>query len=102
YINSAKVGTDDSYYMTWQQVQALAADGNEIGGHTAFHVNLPQTDATEAQREICRDRYNLTNLGFQVTDFAYPYGAYNSSIESMVKNCGYNSARTTNQVASET
>jgi peptidoglycan/xylan/chitin deacetylase (PgdA/CDA1 family) len=100
YLNSSKVGTDDSYYMTWAQIQALASDGNEIGGHTAFHVNLPQTDPTEAQRQVCNDRVNLLNQGLQVTDFAYPYGAYSSTIESMVQGCGYNSARTSNQFPS--
>ena len=45
YVNSAKVGTDNSYYMTWPQIHDLANDGNEIGGHTAFHVNLTQADA---------------------------------------------------------
>jgi peptidoglycan/xylan/chitin deacetylase (PgdA/CDA1 family) len=96
YVNSSKTGTD-SYYMTWAQIHDLAADGNEIGGHTAFHVDLTQTDPVEAQREICNDRVNLLNQGFQVTDFAYPFGTYNASIESMVQNCGYNSARSTNQ-----
>jgi peptidoglycan/xylan/chitin deacetylase (PgdA/CDA1 family) len=96
YINSSKVGTD-SYYMTWPQIQNIAADGNEIGGHTAFHIDLTQTDQTEAQRQVCDDRDNLLGQGFQVTDFAYPYGAYNAAAESLVQACGYNSARTTNQ-----
>ena len=29
--------------MTWAQVHALADDGNEIGGHTAHHVDLTQS-----------------------------------------------------------
>jgi peptidoglycan/xylan/chitin deacetylase (PgdA/CDA1 family) len=96
YVNTSKLGTAD-YYMTWAQVHDLAADGNEIAGHTGFHVDLPQTDPVEAQREICNDRVNLLNQGFQATDFAYPYGTYNASVESMVQNCGYNSARSTSQ-----
>ena len=93
YVNSPLL--DQSTFMTWQQVQGLYSDGNEIGGHTAYHVNLPQIDPTEAQRQICNDRVNLLNQGFQPTDFAYPYGAYNALVESMVQACGYNSARTT-------
>jgi peptidoglycan/xylan/chitin deacetylase (PgdA/CDA1 family) len=94
YINSARVGTS-SYYMTWSQVHDLYNAGNEIGGHTAMHVNLPLTDPVEAKRQICDDRVNLLNQGFQPTNFAYPFGAYNSSIEQMIAACGYNSARTT-------
>src|SRR5260370_39139431 len=94
YINSARVGTS-SYYMTWSQIHDLYNAGNEIGGHTAMHVNLPQTDPVEAKRQICDDRVNLLNQGFQPTDVAYPFGAYSSSIEQMVAACGYDSARTT-------
>ncbi|HET8786641.1 MAG TPA: Ig-like domain-containing protein, partial [Candidatus Limnocylindrales bacterium] len=99
YVNSGRLGTDDSYYMTWSQVHGLADDGNEIGGHTSHHVNMPLTDPTETQRQVCADRNNLLAAGFQVTDFAYPYGAFNAASESYVQGCGYNSARTTSQVA---
>jgi peptidoglycan/xylan/chitin deacetylase (PgdA/CDA1 family) len=97
YINSALLGSY-SYYMTWQQVADLYSDGNEIAGHTSYHVNLPQVEAAEAQRQICNDRVNLLNHGYPVTDFAYPYGAFNASIQTMAQACGYNSARTTNHV----
>ena len=94
YVNSSKLGTDG--YLTWAQVAELAADGNEIGGHTAFHIDLTQTDTTEAQRQVCDDRDNLLDAGFQVTDFAYPYGGFNASAQALVQNCGYNSARSSN------
>jgi peptidoglycan/xylan/chitin deacetylase (PgdA/CDA1 family) len=96
YINSSKLGTD-SDYMTWAQVDNLAADGNEIGGHTSYHIDLTKTDPTEAKRQVCNDRANLVNRGYQVRSFAYPYGAYNASVEKIVSDCGYNSARTTSQ-----
>jgi peptidoglycan/xylan/chitin deacetylase (PgdA/CDA1 family) len=101
YINSSQVGTSD-YYMTWPQIHDLYADGNEIAGHTAHHVNLPQIDQTEAKREICKDRNNLLDQGFDVRNFAYPYGSFNSTIEQLVRDCGYNSARTTNDTTAET
>ena len=94
YINSARVGTS-SYYMTWSQIHDLYNAGNEIAGHTALHAHLTQTNPVEAKREICDDRVNLLNQGFQPTDFAYPYGEYNANVEQMVAACGYNSARTT-------
>jgi peptidoglycan/xylan/chitin deacetylase (PgdA/CDA1 family) len=100
YVNSSRVGTSD-YYMTWANIHELAAEGNEIGGHTAHHVNLPQTDATEARRQICQDRENLLNQGFAAKNFAYPYGAFNSSIEQMVQACGYNSARSSSPQTAE-
>jgi peptidoglycan/xylan/chitin deacetylase (PgdA/CDA1 family) len=95
YVASPRLG---GFYMTWQQVQNLYTDGNEIGGHTAYHADLTQVDPVEAQREICYDRVNLLNHGYPATDFTFPYGSYSPSIESMVQACGYNSARTTDQL----
>ncbi|MDP9347221.1 MAG: polysaccharide deacetylase family protein, partial [Actinomycetota bacterium] len=96
YLNSSRLGTD-SYYMTWAQIADIAADGNEIGGHTAYHIDLTQTDPTEAQRQVCNDRANLLDRGYQVRSFAYPFGAFNAAAKTIVQNCGYNSARSTNQ-----
>jgi peptidoglycan/xylan/chitin deacetylase (PgdA/CDA1 family) len=98
YVNSPRLGSSP-FYMTWQQVQDLYGDGNEIGGHTAYHADLTQVSATEAQRQICYDRVNLLNHGYPATDFAYPFGTYNANIESLAASCGYNSARTTSQSA---
>src|SRR5687767_9080135 len=92
YLNSAKVETSD-YYMTWSQVGELAAAGNEIGGHSLTHQDL--TTLTDAQKrvEVCDDRQNLIARGFAAKSFAYPYGAYDPSVEAVVRDCGYLSAR---------
>lgn len=79
-------------YLTLAQVQQIAADGNEIGGHTVQHQDLPTLSADEQKREICNDRANLINWGFQPTDFAYPF-ADSDTNEADAKACGYNSAR---------
>ncbi len=97
YVNSPLLSSSN-FYMTWQQLQGLYADGNEVGGHTAYHADLPQIDPTEAQRQICDDRVNLLNHGYQPSSFAYPYGDYSVAVESMVQNCGYNSARSTDSL----
>ena len=94
YLNSPRIG-GDSFYMNWAQVADLAAAGNEIAGHTAYHADLTATDPTEAQRQICYDRDNLLARGYSVTNFAFPYGDYSPAVKQMVQNCGYNSARTT-------
>src|SRR5262245_28937504 len=41
YVNTNSLATTpDGDHLTWQQVADLAADGNEIGGHTLDHVDL--------------------------------------------------------------
>jgi len=43
---------------------------------------------------VCQDRQNLVSHGFNPVDFAYPFGSYNSTVESVVQQCGFASART--------
>lgn len=93
FVPSGFVGT--SGYMNWSQVASLASAGNEIGGHTVDHVHLPAVSPAVARQEICADRNTLLQQGLAVTDFAYPYGDFSPAVESIVQECGYNSARTT-------
>jgi peptidoglycan/xylan/chitin deacetylase (PgdA/CDA1 family) len=92
FVNSNKVSTSSSF-LTWDELSGLAADGNEIGGHTLDHVDLTSVTAAEATRQVCDDRQALISHGFSVTSFAYPFGSHNSSIESIVRGCGYQSGR---------
>jgi peptidoglycan/xylan/chitin deacetylase (PgdA/CDA1 family) len=94
FVNSGHIGTDKYYYMSWGQLQALYADGNEVGGHTLTHANPTGLTPDQQRTEVCDDRTNLLRQGFSATDFAYPYGV-DSIARGIVQGCGYNSARTT-------
>jgi peptidoglycan/xylan/chitin deacetylase (PgdA/CDA1 family) len=83
---------NQSGYLTTAQLAQISGDGNEIGGHTVEHQDLPTLASAEQEREICNDRANLISLGYQPTDFAYPYGDADTT-EAYAKACGYNSAR---------
>lgn len=91
YTVSGWVGA--SGYQSVNDLKNIAAAGNEIGGHTVLHPDLPVLDPAEAQREICNDRKNLLGWGFQVSSLAYPYGDTSAAVESAAAACGYNSAR---------
>jgi peptidoglycan/xylan/chitin deacetylase (PgdA/CDA1 family) len=92
FINSGVVG--DSTHMTWAQLQDLYADGNEIAGHGLTHASLKSLKGYALLHEVCDDRVNLFNQGFQPTSFAYPFGSYNSTTQQALQTCGYNSGRT--------
>jgi peptidoglycan/xylan/chitin deacetylase (PgdA/CDA1 family) len=92
FVNSNRIESGPSY-LTWSQLSDLAADGNEIGGHTLDHVNLTSVSASEAQRQVCDDRQALVSHGFTVTSFAWPFGARDASLYSILQGCGYSSAR---------
>ncbi len=100
YAITGYVGVN-SGYLTLPQLQAIYAAGNEIGGHTVLHPNLTQISSDEATREICGSRDTLLNWGFPVTDFAYPYAAYNSATEGILQQCGYNSGRQDGDITSQ-
>jgi peptidoglycan/xylan/chitin deacetylase (PgdA/CDA1 family) len=95
YVNSGLVGsTIADWHMTWSQLHDLARDGNEIAGHTLTHAQLTRLRGLDLRREICQDRNNLLAQGFApVTSFAFPSTARNPTVESMVQQCGYLSAR---------
>ncbi|MFF1384792.1 polysaccharide deacetylase family protein [Arthrobacter sp. NPDC058288] len=91
YITSGVINTTN--YLTVANLQGLAANGHEIAGHTVTHPDLVTLPSDEATRQVCNDRVNLTNWGFAVTSFAYPFASSNAAVEGIVKNCGYNSGR---------
>jgi peptidoglycan/xylan/chitin deacetylase (PgdA/CDA1 family) len=102
FVNSG-LTTDDpgAWRMTWTQLRNLAADGNEIAAHGLTGQNLMLLAPDQLRQQICTDRSNLIKRGFApVLSFAYPYGAYNSSTESIVQECGYTSARTVGGIRS--
>jgi peptidoglycan/xylan/chitin deacetylase (PgdA/CDA1 family) len=99
YVNSGLVGSSP-FFMTWEQLASLAADGDEIGGHTLTHANLASLTDAERRAEICGDRENLREHGFDALSFAYPYGASDAVTQAIVRECGYRSARRVGGIAS--
>jgi peptidoglycan/xylan/chitin deacetylase (PgdA/CDA1 family) len=100
YINSGFVnpradGSTNSYFMSWAELQALAAAGQEIAGHTLMDKSLTTeiTSPEERTEAICGDRQNLIDHGLTPISFAYPHGNFNAEVQSIVHQCGYASAR---------
>ena len=91
FITTSWIGS--SGYLTRANLTSLAAAGHEIGGHSVTHPDLTTVSSATATAEICNGRTTLQSWGFTVTDFAYPFASRNSSVQRLVKNCGYTSAR---------
>ena len=99
YAISSAIGAPG--YQTLDDLKAIYADGNEIGGHTVSHPDLTLEPPDEAERQICNARNQLTAWGFPQTSFAYPYAAVNSSVENIAQQCGYNSGRSLGDVLTQ-
>jgi peptidoglycan/xylan/chitin deacetylase (PgdA/CDA1 family) len=91
YVNTGDTG--ESGHLSWEQLVAMDAAGHEVTGHTLDHVDLVTVGATEARRQICEDRQNLLTRGFIAKSFAYPFGSYDTTAKSLVRDCGYGSGR---------
>jgi peptidoglycan/xylan/chitin deacetylase (PgdA/CDA1 family) len=91
FITTSWIGT--AGYLTQANLQTLASDGNEIGGHTVTHPDLTTLTPAAAAAEVCNGKTTLENWGFAVRNFAYPFAAENAAVQTAVRNCGYASAR---------
>ena len=101
YVNSGSIST--AGHLTWAQLTSLSAAGNEIGSHTINHVDIKKLKLADARFQVCQDRVNLAAHGLQPESFAYPFGDYNATVETLVvAYCGDNSARTVTGVNDKT
>jgi peptidoglycan/xylan/chitin deacetylase (PgdA/CDA1 family) len=101
YVNSGTIDRHTAGVMSWAQIGDLAADGNDIGGHTVDHVNLIKGTYDSARHQVCDDRDRLIRQGFNPVSFAYPFGAFDQQAETIVKACGYQTGRTAGSVSAD-
>jgi peptidoglycan/xylan/chitin deacetylase (PgdA/CDA1 family) len=82
--------------MSAVEMREWIAGGQEIGSHTAHHVDLLAVDAGIARIEINTSKSELeTMTGVACKHFCYPYGRFDLSHTVMVRDAGYESATTT-------
>jgi peptidoglycan/xylan/chitin deacetylase (PgdA/CDA1 family) len=84
-------------YLSWEQIQTLDQSGVvEIAAHTMNHLDLAKNSPDVQRYEIIEGKHYLeAKLGHIVTDFCYPYGAFNQSAIALVKEAGFTTATTT-------
>ncbi len=80
-------------FLTWEQVNEMAKDGIEMGGHTVNHPILTRVPPKVAADEIVGCKLKIeTATGRQVNSFAYPNGQeedYNKKLMAFVRKTGY-------------
>jgi peptidoglycan/xylan/chitin deacetylase (PgdA/CDA1 family) len=83
YIISDFMGQEG--YMTWDDVRSVSRV-MEIGGHTLSHSDLRNLNSVkEYEAEIEANYRALTDRGFKVTTFVYPYGNYSRPAIDILK-----------------
>ncbi|GAC1546970.1 MAG: hypothetical protein NVS2B9_14040 [Myxococcales bacterium] len=82
--------------MSWDMLRELCAAGWEIGAHTADHTVLTNQPLDEARREIAECKAVLEQgVGRPVRHFAYCNGYYSAGIARALRDSGFVSAVTT-------
>lgn len=99
FINTDSVGT--SGYLNWDEIKELAAEGVEIGNHTASHAYLVEMEPAETfsqwkkrikgDIERAQDQFE-DHLGFRSDIFAYPFGEYSPAVIEIVQGLGFKGA----------
>ena len=82
--------------MTAEQAKAVNSALVEVGSHSLTHPSLPAISAAEKRREICCSIERCESLtGRQPRTFAYPFGDYDEESRTLVEECRFACACTT-------
>lgn len=89
FVTSSYVGAPRM--LDADQLRELAAlPGIDIGAHSVRHPHLDAIAAAEVDREVGESRRSLESLiGQDVVTFAYPHGAYDSTVRATVERAGF-------------
>lgn len=89
---------DKENRMTWNNIQTLEEEGNEIGSHSMNHKKLSKLSEEEIRYEIIESKRCLQKKGFNVTSFSFPYndGDNNKDILKVIAD-NYYIARTVSE-----
>ena len=84
--------------MTWNNIQTLEEEENEIGSHSMNHKKLSKLSEEEIRYEIIESKRCLQKKGFNVTSFSFPYndGDNNKDILKIIAD-NYYTARTASE-----
>jgi peptidoglycan/xylan/chitin deacetylase (PgdA/CDA1 family) len=75
FDHDLKLGVQDFWPLTWEQIEYLNQAGFEIGSHTRSHFDCGSNDIQALQQEIVGSKVDLEHrLGINVRFFSFPWG----------------------------
>ncbi len=84
-------------FLSWQDVERLAADGWTIGSHGAEHLDLTRVPPDATRRELVGSRKAIEQrLGTECRHFSYTWGRHTRNLRRSAAAAGYRYAATTN------
>jgi len=89
----------NSTELSIEEIKGISIDF-EIGGHTVNHIPLTDLNKTEARWEIKWNKRWLEDIiGRPLTSFCYPKGYYTQRDVKLVKEAGFQEARTVKRLS---
>jgi len=79
-------------FLTWKQIEELAAQGIDIGSHTLSHLLLGEMSADAVRFEIDSAAEIFDAHGLTPTTLAYPYGRRSDLAKQVVRDAGFQAA----------
>jgi peptidoglycan/xylan/chitin deacetylase (PgdA/CDA1 family) len=77
-------------FLSWSEIQTLAASGTQVGSHTCSHPRLPDLSPGEIRRELADARTAiLSHVAQECVPLSYPYGQTSDAISKVVQSLGY-------------
>jgi len=81
--------------LGWREIKEMAASGISFGSHAKTHRNLCLMEDNEMRRELMDSKLELEKkLGAKKVGFCYPFGIYDDRVKRIVKDVGFDYART--------
>lgn len=96
-IITGYIGVDRGTFwsrMNISELEELERNGMEIASHSRTHPHMLNLTNEKLHSEIVESKIALTQLGFTINTFVYPYGEWNSTVMKYVKDADYLCART--------
>jgi peptidoglycan/xylan/chitin deacetylase (PgdA/CDA1 family) len=79
--------------MSWPEILDISGEGTELGCHSLTHRPMTEMNYSDLLRDI-RQARNILESGLEtsIAHFAYPYGAENKIVRSVIAALGFSSA----------
>lgn len=81
FIMTVSIGKKGKFvdYMSAEQIKELSDEGNVIGSHSYDHKNFKKYEGKDWEEQLDKPTKKLEAItGKKITEFAYPFGLWNS------------------------
>jgi peptidoglycan/xylan/chitin deacetylase (PgdA/CDA1 family) len=77
-------------FLSWDEIEGLAASGTQVGSHTCSHPRLPDLQFDELRRELADARTAIaSHVAQDGIPLSYPYGQTSEVISELAQSLGY-------------